>query len=115
MGPASMSKDRPAPSEFDTLAEQARRIADHVMDRTVEPAPDILVGPVIWRLEENSDARRWYFIIGSGGSEGFRVDQINFNSDRRLADECRAAFHLELLQRNPIDAAAFSSVPPFLR
>jgi hypothetical protein len=36
----------------------------------ITDAPVVVIGPVLWLLDQNGN-RVWYFIAGSGGSEGF--------------------------------------------
>ena len=56
-----------------------------------------MLGPVVWQIPAGNDRRQWYFVVGSGGPDGFRCDQIAFE-DEDLATKIRAAIQLRMWQ-----------------
>ena len=63
-------------------------------------SPHVLLGPLAWK--GSPDERKWYFLMGSGDSAGFRLDAIKFNANQELAEQTRSALHFALLQTHPI-------------
>lgn len=55
-----------------TIAE----IVVHLVEGMDPATPPILLGPVVWARRTNG-SKRWYFIVGGAGLEGFRSDQLN--------------------------------------
>lgn len=82
-----------------TIAQQVEQFVDEVL-RGADPVPHILIGPVVWRLPENSDTRQWYLIVGSGCGADFWVVRIDC-PDKALAERCRASLYPELIRRRP--------------
>ena len=74
-------------AEFrDWLEEQVRRhrhemsfsaaidaIVGHILGDLDSGVPNVCLGPVVWRPLDQD--RHWYFMVGSSGAEGFRVNQ----------------------------------------
>lgn len=79
-----------------TLAEQAERIVEHVLDGSPE-AGHVVLSPVVW--QQDADRRRWYFTVASGSE--FRVDQI-VADNRTMAERLRKALVVALTRRKPI-------------
>jgi hypothetical protein len=50
------------------------RIVKHLR-RGTDTSPHVLLGPLVW--EGKPDDREWYFLMGSGDSNGFRLDASN--------------------------------------
>lgn len=83
-----------------TFGEAITAMVEHVLEDMDRAKPHVLVGPVVWQPGEGG-ARRWYFVIGSGGADGFRSDQLA-GADEALTDQMRAAVYATLLRRPPI-------------
>ena len=49
-------------------------LADHIL-RDAGPAPTVVMEPVVWG-EEPQHTRRWYFMVGGFGNEGFHIDRF---------------------------------------
>jgi hypothetical protein len=83
-----------------------RSFADQVLRGAKQPCPNVVIGPVVWGIDPGSDARHWYFVVGSTGADPavpFRVDQLKIaQDDKAQAEWCRAALMVELIQRKPI-------------
>ena len=47
-----------------------------------------MLGPVVWQIPAGNDRRQWYFVVGSGGPDGFRCDQIAFEDELEMAKWC---------------------------
>ena len=92
-----------ADAGFVTKADAIAQFADFVLHGAGE-APHVVLGPVVWGLDDGHDTKHWYFVVGSGDAGGaFRVDQLKIaKDDRDWAEEARGALMMEFFSRRPI-------------
>lgn len=91
-----------ANSGFVDRAVVIKQFADTVL-RGAARGSTVAVGPVVWDLEAGYDVRHWYFIVGSADAHGeFQIDSFKIaHNERAVANQCRAALVMELVQRQP--------------
>jgi hypothetical protein len=58
----------------------------------------IVVGPLLWRPDRNGQPS-WYFMVGTGGRDGFHLDKVELEGARKTA---RAAVIASFLARGNI-------------
>jgi hypothetical protein len=87
-----------------------QKIVTHIR-RGSDLSPHVLLGPLVW--EGNPDNRQWYFLMGSGDRNGFRLDALKF-SDLELGEQTRLALHFALLQIRPSSSTTSMTKPKWL-
>jgi hypothetical protein len=91
------------PAITTTIREAITAFADNALAGADQP-PMLAIGPVLWGTERGKDGRHWYFVVcGLGADREIRIDQFKIGQDDHdLAEHCRTALCLELVQRRPI-------------
>jgi hypothetical protein len=97
----NMQKNHEQESWTVSFDEAIDLMVEHLLADVAGAVPHLMLGPVVWQIPAGSDRQQWYFVVGSGGRDGFWCDQLGGTGKADTA-KIREAVRLRLLQSPPI-------------
>jgi hypothetical protein len=83
---------------MDYQTSSVRDVVDVALDGS--NSIHVVIGPLTWQPSDGVVAKRWYFVVATSGTEGFRCDMTTVEAEHRV--EMRMQVMAEFVRRRPL-------------